>query len=98
MILEHAVLSVIPGQEGAFESAFAQAKQIIAAMPGFRRLALSRCVERRSTYLLLVEWDRLQDHTEGFRGSAEYQEWRLLLHRFYAPFPTVEHYERVHVA
>ena len=62
-------------------------------MTGFRSLRLERCLETPSRYLLLVEWDRLEDHTEGFRGSAEYQEWRRLLHHFYDPFPTVEHYE-----
>ena len=95
MILEHAVLPVKDGQERHFESAFAEAKAIIAQMPGFRRLTLSRCVERPSSYLLLVEWDRLEDHTEGFRQSAGYQEWRRLLHHFYDPFPDVEHYEPV---
>lgn len=65
------------------------------AAPGFRSLRLSRCVEHESTYLLLVEWDRLEDHTEGFRTSPEYQEWRKQLHHFYDPFPTVEHFAEV---
>jgi heme-degrading monooxygenase HmoA len=95
VILEHALLPVKPGQEASFESAFAEAKAIIAGMPGFLRLMLSRCRERPNTYLLLVEWDRLVDHTEGFRGSSQYQEWRRLLHGFYEPFPVVEHYEQV---
>jgi len=47
-------------------------------------------------YILLVNWERLEDHTEGFRGSEEYQEWKKLLHHFYDPFPTVEHYESVY--
>jgi heme-degrading monooxygenase HmoA len=98
VILEHALLPVKPGEEAAFESAFAEAKAIIAAMPGFLRLTLSRCLENPNTYLLLVEWDRLVDHTEGFRGSPQYQEWRRLLHSFYEPFPVVEHYEQVHSA
>jgi heme-degrading monooxygenase HmoA len=93
MILEHAVLPVKEGQEAQFESAFAEAKAIIAQTPGFRRLTLSRCVERPGNYLLLVEWERLEDHTEGFRKSPRYQEWRRLLHHFYDPFPDVEHYE-----
>jgi heme-degrading monooxygenase HmoA len=95
MVLEHALLSVRPGQEQEFEDSFAQAKAIIAGMPGFGRLTLSRCLERSSAYLLLVEWDQLEDHTVGFRGSAEYQKWRELLHHFYDPFPVVEHYEQV---
>jgi heme-degrading monooxygenase HmoA len=44
--------------------------------------------------LILVEWQRLEDHTDGFRGSAADQQWRRLLHRFYDPFPmVVDHYE-----
>jgi heme-degrading monooxygenase HmoA len=34
-VLEHAMLDVRPGQEAAFEAAFAEAKQIIAASPGY---------------------------------------------------------------
>lgn len=95
MVLEHALLSVKPGQEDDFVATFTQAKTIIAAMPGFVRLTLSKCLERDSTYLLLVEWSRLEDHTVGFRGSPEYQQWRRMLHHFYEPFPAVEHYEQI---
>ena len=92
MFLEHAVLDVVPGQSAAFEAAFATARPLIERQPGFVSLRFERCVERASRYLLLVEWIRLEDHTEGFRGSPDYQAWRELLHHFYDPFPTVEHY------
>lgn len=95
MITEHALLPVIPGQEEDFEAAFGQARHIIASMPGFVSLSLSRSVEPPNTYLLLVEWESLEDHTVGFRGSPEYQQWRSLLHRFYEPFPVVEHFTLV---
>ncbi len=95
MVLEQAVLDVIAGREAEFESAFAEAKSLISSMTGFRTLRLERCVETRNRYLLLVEWDRLEDHTEGFRKSSEYEQWRALLHHFYDPFPVVEHYETV---
>jgi heme-degrading monooxygenase HmoA len=95
MILECALLDVRPGQELAFEAAFTQARQLIGCQPGFGSLRLERCLESPSRYLLLVEWERLEDHTEGFRKSAEYQEWRTLLHHFYDPFPTVAHFATV---
>jgi heme-degrading monooxygenase HmoA len=95
MVLEHALLDVVPGPEAAFETAFADAKAIISSMKGFVSLRLERCIESPSRYLLLVEWETLEDHTAGFRGSAEYQQWRALLHHFYDPFPTVEHYSPV---
>jgi heme-degrading monooxygenase HmoA len=95
VILEHALLPVKPTEEAAFERAFAEAQLIIAGMPGFRGLTLSRCLERPGVYLLLVQWDRLEDHTEGFRDSPAYEDWRALLHSFYDPFPVVEHYATV---
>ena len=95
MILEHALLPVRPGLHADFEAAFARASPLIAGMPGFRGLRLSRCLEDEDTYLLLVEWDSLEDHTVGFRGSPEYQEWRRLLHSFYDPFPEVRHFATV---
>ncbi|MNR63885.1 hypothetical protein D3C85_1863410 [compost metagenome] len=52
-------------------------------------------MEDPTKYILLVNWTDLEAHTVGFRGSAEYQEWKALLHHFYDPFPTVEHFEKV---
>ncbi|HEV7185568.1 MAG: antibiotic biosynthesis monooxygenase family protein [Actinomycetales bacterium] len=92
MIVEHAVLPVIPGEEEAFEADFARARPLISAMPGFLGLSLSRQVEQPNHYLLLVQWETLEAHTVGFRGSPEYAEWRALLHHHYDPFPAVVHY------
>ncbi|MCX7063646.1 MAG: antibiotic biosynthesis monooxygenase [Proteobacteria bacterium] len=71
-ILEHAMLEVRPGQEHAFEVAFAKAQNIISAT--------------------------LEAHTVGFRSSAEYQQWKALLHHFYDPFPTVLHFRTVYTS
>lgn len=95
MILELVILDVRAGESTAFEAAFAEAKSIITGMPGFDGLELRRCLETDDRYVLLVRWDRLEDHMEGFRGSPEFQRWRELLHHFYDPAPTVEHYEAV---
>ncbi len=95
MILEVAILNVRPGQETEFEHAFKQAAPIIASMKGYIAHELQRCLETPSRYILLVHWQTLEDHTIGFRGSSEYQEWRGLLHHFYDPFPVVEHYHIV---
>ena len=92
MILEVAVLNVIPGQEDDFLKAFSKAKDIIASMAGYISHQLKRCIENTNQFILLVEWEKLTDHTEGFRQSKEYQEWKALLHHFYDPFPVVEHY------
>ena len=95
MILEVAILNVIAGREVEFEAAFRRAQAIISSMHGYRSHELRRCIETETRYILLVHWDKLEDHTVGFRGSPGYQEWKRLLHHFYDPFPMVEHYTAV---
>jgi heme-degrading monooxygenase HmoA len=95
MILEVAVLDVIAGQGEAFRADFDKAQQIIQSMPGYVSHQLQRGIENPDRYVLMVNWERLEDHTVGFRQSEQYQEWKKLLHHYYDPFPTVEHYESV---
>ena len=95
MVLEVAILDVKPGQSQEFEAAFGQAQTIISSMKGYVSHQLQKCLEKPNRYILLVNWQTPEDHTQGFRGSAEYQEWRRLLHHFYDPFPEVEHYVAV---
>ena len=92
MILESALLDVKPGEETAFEAAMKEARPLIAATPGFRSIDVRRCLETPNRYLLLVAWEKLEDHTVGFRQSVRYEKWRALLHHFYDPFPRVEHF------
>ena len=95
MILEVAILNVRTGQEAAFEAAFRDAQSIIAAANGYISHELKRCIEKPGQYVLLVTWETLEDHTQGFRGSPAYSEWKKRLHHFYDPFPVVEHYADV---
>lgn len=98
MILEAVMLQVKEDMEIEYESAFKQASSIISSIPGYIHHELQRCMEQRGKYLLLVQWETLEDHTIGFRQSEQYQEWKTLLHHFYDPFPTVEHFEHVNLS
>ena len=95
MILEVATLDIKPDQNEAFEIAFTKAQLIIASMSGYISHQLQKSIENPNRYILLVHWETLEDHNIGFRESTEYQEWRALLHHFYDPFPTVEHFTPV---
>lgn len=97
MILEGAILYIKPGLESDFESSFKKASKIISSMDGYLSHELNRCLETKGKYLLLVRWENLESHTIGFRGSPQYQQWKALLHHFYDPFPTVEHFEEVQI-
>ncbi|WP_226702002.1 antibiotic biosynthesis monooxygenase family protein [Microbulbifer elongatus] len=95
MILEVAILDVKSSQNEKFEDAFKKAQNIISSIPGYVSHQLQKCLEKEGRYILLVNWEKLEDHTEGFRKSPEYQDWKALLHHFYNPFPEVEHYSLV---
>ena len=95
MILETAILDIIPTKTVEFEKNFAKAEEIIRSMNGYISHELHKCIEKEDRYIFLVKWKTLEDHTIGFRQSAEYDEWKKLLHHFYNPFPIVEHYKIV---
>ncbi len=90
--MEHGVLPIRPGREAEFEAAFAKARPLIAAQPGFLGISMSRSVESPNLYLLLVQWETVEAHTEGFRKSPEFPQWRALLHEFYESAPVIEHF------
>lgn len=95
MILEVAVLNVIPEKRAEFEATFRNAQEIISSIKGFNSLQLQKCLEVENRYILLVKWEKLEDHTIGFRKSDAYKDWVKLLHHFYSPFPIVEHYSMI---
>jgi len=92
MILEHALLNVPSDKTEAFEASLREATPLIAATPGFVAMEVRPCLERQGLYLLLVHWERLEDHEISFRKSDRYPKWSALLHRFYDPFPEVLHF------
>lgn len=92
MILEVAILNIKEGVSDAFEESFKSAEAIISSRKGYISHQLKKCIEEENKYLLLVNWETLEDHEIGFRKSEEYKVWKDLLHHFYKPFPTVEHY------
>jgi heme-degrading monooxygenase HmoA len=95
VILEVVILDIKPELLSKYEPAFEQAQEIISGRKGYISHQLQKCLEKPNRYILLVNWQTLTDHTVGFRESAEFQEWRKILHHFYDPLPQVEHYELV---
>lgn len=93
MILEQAVFAITPGSERDFEAAVEQGKELISQARGFRSLSLMRGLEQPTGYLLLVEWDTLEDHVVGFRESELFPRWRELVSPYFASPPVVQHFD-----
>lgn len=92
MIIETATITIIPGREDDFLAALEQAKAILAQAAGWRDIVVHRGIERPSTFLLAIHWETLADHTEGFRGSDLFTQWRATIGPFFAEPPSVEHW------
>ncbi len=93
MITEIARLTVDPDRADAFEAAVAGCAALFRAAPGCRSMRLDREIEDRSRYRLTVEWDTIEDHMTGFRGSDAFEQWRAAAGPFFAAPPEVVHCE-----
>jgi heme-degrading monooxygenase HmoA len=96
MILEVAVLHIIESKTDQFEINFKKASEIISKRKGYIKHELHKNLSNKNKYILMVQWETLEDHTIGFRGSEEYKDWKSLLHHFYEPFPEVEYYKQIY--
>jgi heme-degrading monooxygenase HmoA len=95
MITEIAQIDVTPGMEAEFEAGVKRAAPIFKRAKGCRGMELRRSIEKPSRYRLLIDWDTVEDHNVGFRGSAHFQEWRKLVGHCFAAPPDVEHVQQV---
>jgi quinol monooxygenase YgiN len=94
-VTEHAIMRIDPAQQRAFEAALPGAITHLTGTPGCRSVRVSRRVEAPGAYLLIVEWDSLDDHLVGFRESPAFPAWRAVMTPFWLELPTVEHFTTV---
>jgi len=96
MILEHADITISPGQQAAFDEAIARGiATVISKSEGFVDAKVHKGIESPERYLLTIRWRTLENHTVDFRGSAAFQEWRAIVGPFFARPPVVEHFTLV---
>jgi heme-degrading monooxygenase HmoA len=95
MVLEVALIDVIPGQEDAFEASYRLGHPILAGTPGCRSVRMTRGIESPSRFVLLVEWDSVEAHDENFRATDRFAEWRGHIGPHFANPPLVEHFTDV---
>jgi heme-degrading monooxygenase HmoA len=95
MVLEVALIDVVPGREDAFAAAYAKGHEVIAGTPGCRSVRMTRGIESPSRFVLLVEWDSVQAHLDNFRATDRFRTWRGLIGRYFAAPPVVEHFTAV---
>ena len=93
MVLEVALIDVIPGTEDGFAVSYQLGHPILASTPGCRSVRMTRGIESPSRFVLLVEWDSVEAHQENFRGTERFGQWRALIGGYFAKPPVVEHFD-----
>src|SRR5712671_2932365 len=95
MVLEIAQIDIKPGMEAEFESGVQKAAPLFKRAKGCAGMELQRSIELPHRYRLFVQWATVENHTDDFRGSADFAEWRKLVGHCFAQPPHVEHVRQV---
>jgi heme-degrading monooxygenase HmoA len=96
MIYEIADLKIQSADQTAdFLAAVTQAKDLFQQATGCGAMKLERVIEDDCAFRLVVEWATLEDHTEGFRSSDNFAQWRALVSPYFARPPEVVHTETI---
>jgi heme-degrading monooxygenase HmoA len=94
MILEIADITIQAGKNTEFDEAIERGvRQAIACAKGFKSFKIQKGIENPQRYLLMIEWETLDNHIVDFRNSPAFLEWRAIVSPFFAAPPAVEHFQ-----
>jgi heme-degrading monooxygenase HmoA len=93
MILEIADIRIPPGKQAEFDAAIQRGVEtVVSKAKGFRRYQVQKGIESPERYVLLIEWETLENHTVDFRGGPLFPQWRAIVGPYFASPPVVEHF------
>jgi heme-degrading monooxygenase HmoA len=96
MFLESADITIPEGKQAEFDRAIQLGLEtVLSKSPGYRGHKVHKGVESPERYLLWVWWEKIEDHTIGFRESPLFTQWRAIVGPFFAKPPVVEHFNLV---
>jgi heme-degrading monooxygenase HmoA len=93
VILEIADIRIHPGQQAAFDEAIQQGlANVLSLAKGFRGFKVNKGIEDSERYILMIDWDTLENHTVDFREGPLFTLWRAIVGPFFAVPPVVQHF------
>jgi heme-degrading monooxygenase HmoA len=92
MVLEVTLIDVLPGRADDFLAAYQNARTLVAGAPGCRSVQLKRGTDSVNRFMLLTEWDSLDDHEHHFRRTERFAQWRALIGGSLAQPPLAEYF------
>lgn len=93
MVTEIAEFRAQPGHGEALRQGLLRGLDVIRQAEGCTRAQLKRCVEDAELFIYEIEWETLEHHTVGFRGSPRFAEYRSHIQNLYMDPITVHHFK-----
>ncbi len=98
MVIEYIRYSISEERHAEFEEAYGEAAKVLDASQHCFRYEVSHGVEEPEHYVVRIEWDSIEGHEQGFRGSPEFRAFFQAVRPFFDDIQEMRHYEatRVH--
>ncbi|MCP9486703.1 MAG: antibiotic biosynthesis monooxygenase [Gaiellaceae bacterium MAG52_C11] len=98
MIVEYTRYTIAPERREAFEAAYGEAAKALEESKHCQRYELTRCSEEPTRYVLRIEWDSVEGHLQGFRGSTDFRNFLGAVQPFFNDIEEMRHYEATGIA
>jgi quinol monooxygenase YgiN len=92
MVVEYIRYSVDDPRAEAFEQAYREAGDSLAASEHCQRYEVSRCSEDPTQHVVRIEWDSEEGHVSGFRQSPEFRSFFDAVGPFVNDIEEMRHY------
>lgn len=92
MVVEYIRYSVGDPRAEAFEQAYREAGDSLAASEHCQRYEVSRCSEDPTQHVVRIEWDSEEGHLSGFRQSPEFRSFFDAVGPFVNDIEEMRHY------
>ena len=93
MTIEYIRYDIANQDAASFEAAYAAAAVPMAESPHCKSFELTKCVEEPNRYILRIEWDSLDGHMQGLRGSDHFAAFFEHIQPYVGAIDEMQHYE-----
>jgi quinol monooxygenase YgiN len=92
MVVEYIRYSIDDPRAEAFDQAYREAGNSLAASEHCERYEVSRCTEDPTQHVVRIEWDSEEGHLSGFRQSPEFRSFFDAVGPFVNDIEEMRHY------
>ena len=92
MIVEYIRYKIPPAEAARFEQDYVEAARSLDASAHCLGYELACCLDEPGSYILRIEWDSVEGHMQGFRGSAGFRAFFAAIKPYVEMIEEMRHY------